>query len=329
MSSRAPLSLDLRSLREEPRMIATGALTCQQYDTSCRAWVPCAAVAGEGARESSRSRAERGSTQPLKVVTFNVWFSEMKRDARTKHILELCREHEPDFICLQEVVPSTLRVIAHNEWVQENYFLTDSDASTIMHYGVVILSRARPLSAHLLVLPSRMDRYLVSVTAMVGGVEVLCATVHLESLSSRDHRERQMRAIRQWIGDHPNVVWMGDFNFDDRRNWADDDDRPLEELTLREVFGGFTDVWLHTHGSEDGWTFDTEKNGMLKALQAKHERMRYDRIMSRLAAFTPAHLEMLGCDTFMEYKDDAPYASAIPIAASDHFGLVATFNPTA
>eukprot|EP01094_Clydonella_sp_ATCC50884_P019352 TRINITY_DN3756_c0_g1_i1.p1 TRINITY_DN3756_c0_g1~~TRINITY_DN3756_c0_g1_i1.p1 ORF type:complete len:324 (-),score=37.06 TRINITY_DN3756_c0_g1_i1:42-1013(-) len=257
MSSRAPLSLDLRSLREEPRMIATGALTCQQYDTSCRAWVPCAAVAGEGARESSRSRAERGSTQPLKVVTFNVWFSEMKRDARTKHILELCREHEPDFICLQEVVPSTLRVIAHNEWVQENYFLTDSDASTIMHYGVVILSRARPLSAHLLVLPSRMDRYLVSVTAMVGGVEVLCATVHLESLSSRDHRERQMRAIRQWIGDHPNVVWMGDFNFDDRRNWADDDDRPLEELTLREVFGGFTDVWLHTHGSEDGWTFDT------------------------------------------------------------------------
>ena len=41
----------------------------------------------------------------LRVLTYNVWFSEKLRAARARALVELIRRSRPDVVCLQEVVP--------------------------------------------------------------------------------------------------------------------------------------------------------------------------------------------------------------------------------
>jgi len=107
----------------------------------------------------------------------------------------------------------------------------------------------------------------------------------------------------------------GDFNFDSERNYNADDGKPLENESIREFFGDYIDVWPTVNSHDDGKTFDTERNTMLR--QPMPERMRYDRILLKSHRWRPAAMELIGTSAFMTDGIVNP----LDVFPSDHFGL--------
>jgi tyrosyl-DNA phosphodiesterase 2 len=244
------------------------------------------------------------------VTTLNVWFERNYYfDERTAAIIDMILKSSSQIFCLQEVIWSFLKVIIAHPKIQENFFISDIDGSTLQGYGVFILSRIPISNLSLHTLPTKMGRSCLIATILVNNRPTQVATVHLESLSNSKLREAQLFVIQHILKDNKDVVLCGDFNFDSTHNWLVGMESLENDVLKQWDLANYSDVWSELHPKESGWTFDSEKNRNIQG--HKPEQMRYDRIMGKCNSWKLKSIKMIGKEN-IGIKD---------LHMSDHFGL--------
>merc|ERR1711971_214567 len=106
--------------------------------------------------------ASKLSSQPVKILTFNLWFSPDQREARTAALITAIHKLRPTICCFQEVVPSVAVALlqAFPSWMSSD----PGDGSSVHKYG--LLGLVEPdTQAHFSVraLPTAMDRKLLMI----------------------------------------------------------------------------------------------------------------------------------------------------------------------
>jgi tyrosyl-DNA phosphodiesterase 2 len=138
------------------------------------------------------------------------------------------------------------------------------------------------------------------------------ATVHLESIrQSASIRARQLEIIQRQLRRYESAVLVGDFNF--CSSWPEESDN---------IDPDFQDVWPMLHGDEPGYTMNTAVNAMERDVKQEHKQVRFDRVVlrSRTARWRPTSIEIVGREPVSKSRPD--------VFPSDHFGLVARFEPS-
>jgi tyrosyl-DNA phosphodiesterase 2 len=274
-------------------------LTPGKYVPDLQQWQPLRA-----------QEVKRSDINHLTVATLNVWFDENYYfDARCRATLALLATDQPDIITLQEVTPAFLTQILHTPWIQAAYQVSDIYGDSIDPYGVLILSRLPIVNWQLIILPSRLGRYLVTAQALLNQTTTTFASVHLESRSySAPTRAKQLARIFPHLASEPHVIVTGDFNFCS----TSDENRQLDPT--------YQDVWPLLHQTEPGFTENTDVNTMRWFQTGKHEQVRFDRILlrSQQPGWQARSIQLIGTE---------PISTATPdIFPSDHFGLLGRFD---
>ena len=136
------------------------------------------------------------------------------------------------------------------------------------------------------------------------------ATVHLESfLEDGPIRAQQLGAVFDYLKTRADACLTGDFNFGDGEE-PDTSSIPLE----------YIDVWRALKPDDPGLTWNIETSAMAKKNSFPDEpSRRLDRILIRSARWSPVSIRIIGDESL----------TAGGLFPSDHFGLVASFVPTA
>jgi hypothetical protein len=166
--------------------------------------------------------------------------------------------------------------------IRDDYRLSDHELERYSYGNMILAKKNIDVSFQFISLPSQMGRKLLLAEATwTDGTRVGLGNVHLESLSSRPVREQQLQMCEQILRNYDFSILCGDFNFCSYRNYIETDNEGLENDVLRCIMPDYNDMWPQVHPAEQGYTFDTQENGMLRL--HRHERMRYDRICYRIA----------------------------------------------
>lgn len=250
------------------------------------------------------------TTNKLNFISYNIWFSKHHQQQRCQALLNLAHTHQPDLICLQEIIPATLKQILGNHWIKDNYFISDAKEHTITPYGVLLLSRHPICHLTLHKLPSFMSRTLLVAELLINKQRFKVATVHLESLDSAPFRKMQLEQIFPLLADADHSVLMGDFNF--YATWPNEN---------KNIDPSYQDLWGTLRGNESGYTEDTEINPMLRWRRKKmaKKQVRFDRILLRSKQWHPHSIKRLGTQAISKSISITEPDTFI----SDHFGLMA------
>ena len=116
---------------------------------------------------------------------------------------------------------------------------------------------------------------------------------------------------------HPNALFIGDTNWDEKRDG---------ELSL---VSGCTDAWLSLHPGEPGYTYNAKENPMLLG----HFCGRLDRALLLGRDLVALRVELRGlCPlpgityTKERKRKGQAYTSELPVLPSDHYGLLVTLG---
>src|SRR5882672_4653475 len=88
-------------------------------------WTP------EGAHDARGASSGRAA---LTLVTWNTWFAPFCFESRFRGLLAEIRTHDPDVICLQEILPESLTLLLEEPWVQNGYCISDTTGDTLDEY---------------------------------------------------------------------------------------------------------------------------------------------------------------------------------------------------
>ncbi|CAE7572359.1 TDP2 [Symbiodinium necroappetens] len=191
------------------------------FDEAAHRWRPTEAVSPEdAARLNEAQLSQRG----LRLVTYNVWFSEYRQRIRAQALFGILSATKADIVCLQEVTPKFLSWLREEDFVRTNYALSDSVGTTLrgseLAYGVVLLVRRELHLSSLLLheLPSQMSRALLLASLPLPTHELRVATAHLESLNATQLRLEQLTQICKILTEdgQASSVFAGDMNFGDK-----------------------------------------------------------------------------------------------------------------
>eukprot|EP01080_Neovahlkampfia_damariscottae_P000023 gene23-4274_t len=259
-------------------------------------------------------KKKKKTTMELKkisIVSYNVWFSDHMKTERFSELLKISKDS--DVICLQEVTPKNISYLKELDWIQEGYEVSDISGSSVIPYGVVILSKIPLEKFSMKILKTNMCRMNLNAHISINDENVIISTVHLESLNHPDLRFDQLTSIFEYLDENSTNLIMGDFNFDSERNYNLNDGKSLENDNLLK-FPDYKDIWsLLNKDESSGKTFDTKVNTMLKG--SREEVMRYDRILIKSKTWSPTAIEIIGNSSFGQDQD------GYDIFPSDHFGL--------
>lgn len=267
----------------------------------------------------------------LKILSYNVWFREdLEVHKRMKAIGDLIQLHSPDLICFQEVTPGIYGIFSRSNWWKVYRCSVSDDMANSRPYFCMQLSKlpvksfsCKPFEN------SMMGRELCMTEAEVLGDKILVvATSHLESpcpgppkwdqMYSKERVEQANVAINI-LQKHPNVIFGGDMNWDDKL----DGQFPLPD--------GWIDVWRELRPTEDGWTYDTKSNQMLSGNRTLRKRL--DRFVCNLHDFKVSGVEMIGVEAIpgLSYIKEKTVRKEkklldLPVLPSDHYGLILTIS---
>jgi endonuclease/exonuclease/phosphatase family metal-dependent hydrolase len=149
----------------------------------------------------------------LKIITYNVWFSEKNRINRAQALFAILEEHDPDIICLQEVTLDFLKMLLNMNFIRTSYYVNDSTGSTIPSYGVLMLSKFPFETITIHNLASNMGRRYLKGRFLINDVMIDIGTVHLESMDNCQIRCNQLYEISNIMESSEQAIVMGDFNF--------------------------------------------------------------------------------------------------------------------
>jgi len=175
-----------------------------------------------------------GRLDSFKIVSYNIWFGSHNFFNRRIAILELLKNKDADVVCLQEVTSHFYNTLMEDQFIRENYYLSDSHFNS---YNVVILSKF-PMKFYILNLPSNMNRNLVIgelITQQSSKNSTLVfSSSHLESLENEDLRKTQLEKSFEVIKSFNNSLLVGDFNIDDT----------LQAAEMKNIDSQYQDNWL-------------------------------------------------------------------------------------
>ncbi len=236
----------------------------------------------------------------LRVITWNVWFNEWKRELRQRALWSELAALDPDVVCLQEVVPDHLDGPEIRALRDRGYWVSHH---RIWEYDVLIVSRRSVLISERVPLPSVMGRELLVVRLDTSPV-LTVATVHLESTDEMtEFRCRQLAEIHAWLAREDEVLLVGDMNF------------PAGERPEAACLPGWCDAWQSLRPDDPGFTVDSEVNLMRSLVKPGHKRARIDRAFHRGTRWQIESIDRLGT------KPVAVDATDPFLFISDHFGL--------
>lgn len=282
-----------------------------------------AKLANKAVMNETPSETQMGT---LKILSYNVWFREdLEMHNRMKAIGDLIRLHSPDVICFQEVTPDIYDLFQQSNWWKSYKCSLSDDMAVTRAYFCMQLSKLPVKSfSRKPFRYSAMGRELcVAEVADQGDVPLVVATSHLESpcpgppkwdqMYSKERVDQANEAIN-FLKKHPNVIFCGDMNWDDKL----DGQFPLGE--------GWIDVWTKLRPNEDGWTYDTKSNQMLSGNRKLQKRL--DRFLCNLRDFKVNGIEMIGMEAIPELsylkEKKGGKSLELPVLPSDHYGLLLT-----
>jgi len=252
-----------------------------------------------------------------------------KQEERYQHIVQLFEKYKADVICLQEVIGKFIDVLVKNDYVRENYYIIHDDCKTWPGYGTYFLSTF-PFILERYELITSMGRDLIVGVLNINNEKIYCGNIHLESLANPFIRSQQLFRCNELLDENNTALLLGDFNFASDKNYSlierrrdliekgEDpysishlEDEKLENNVLKEMMPNFDDIWELLHPGENGYTFDSSINKMLK----HYEEMRYDRILLKSNSWNAKSIQMIGNEPIESDEDG-------PLFPSDHFGLL-------
>ena len=99
------------------------------------------------------------SRRPLRILTYNVWFSTKYMKERMRGIGDIIEAHEPDLVALQEVTSEVLLHLSNQRWYKEYHKTVPNNRE---RYFVMIFSKTPLLEYEKVSFPnSHMGRELV------------------------------------------------------------------------------------------------------------------------------------------------------------------------
>ncbi|CAF3300037.1 unnamed protein product, partial [Rotaria sp. Silwood2] len=224
---------------------------------------------------------------------------------------------EPDAVFLQEVIPTSLKLI--RTFLPEY----DSYAGNIQGYFVVILTRRDMFRIHgfeIIAYPgSNMNRNLLIVhTTYKNSIEIDLMTSHHESGTeevSSEQRIEQLKVCFQRMLDaplHRIILFGGDLNM-----------REKELRKIGNIPSGICDLWIETgKRNECAYTWDmshnTNNNFPLNTFQprARFDRLYFRSIIKPHIKFQPIYFELKGLEKL----------SSIQRYCSDHWAIQVYFE---
>eukprot|EP00927_Polykrikos_kofoidii_P037000 TRINITY_DN31174_c0_g1_i1.p1 TRINITY_DN31174_c0_g1~~TRINITY_DN31174_c0_g1_i1.p1 ORF type:complete len:266 (+),score=36.22 TRINITY_DN31174_c0_g1_i1:277-1074(+) len=243
---------------------------------------------------------------PLKVLTFNIWFSEFEMVRRMRAIGNIISDHKPNVVALQEMTQAHWRVCSADPTFEA--FIWSEPPPNASYFTLIGSSACwqsqptrYPFEASL------MDRDLLFGTVSPPSRNPLTfATSHFESLSHAKTRRSQISETLELLDGPEDVVFCGDTNINEA---VDGEVRPPEP---------WKDAWLALRPGESGYTYDVEKNTMMAAAdewaRSTHAMLRFDRFWVKLQKYKLASIQLL----------DEPVDEGV--WPSDHFGLLLTLE---
>ncbi len=239
----------------------------------------------------------------LRIVTWNVWFGQLEREARRRALWEQIEAVDPDVVCLQEMLPEDLDGPHIARWRSRGYWVSDEH---LEHYDALMLSRVAVTHHERVPMVSQMGRSLL-LARLATPVPLTVATIHLESTHAMTQaRVRQLQAIDARLVAEPNMVLVGDMNFCD------------EDEDETDMVSQWTDAWLELRPGDPGYTVDSTLNEMRYLHKGRHDRKRIDRVFTAGDGWRLRSIERLG--TAALQGDPQTFVS-------DHFGLVVDLDP--
>lgn len=252
---------------------------------------------GEWTEVDARGAIERDA---LTLTTYNIWFDSYFAQLRHQAIADLLFQDMPDVMVFQEVTPAALSLFLAQPWIRQHYRRLAVIGGHAGDYGMLMLSRLPINRATYTRLPIRSPRGILRAEMTINGRPLTVCSVHLASgKASTRLRRWQLRRLYWALRRATDAVVLGDFNMRDHEN--------------TQIPGRYRDAWPALRPHQDGFTEDTSINLMRFDSKNKHRRVRFDRVLVKGDAWSPADIELLGT---------APVASALPrVFPSDHFGV--------
>lgn len=237
------------------------------------------------------------TTRNLKLITWNVWFSDKFQVDRIKAIIQEIHSNSPDVACLQEITMPILDLIS--KFVDKSKYTLWFDAYSVNPYGQIFIVRKNiPVTAfgsHAFP-DTRMNRRIYYLT-LAGQTTIL--NVHLESEFSGDPNSNKakqldylLRFAKQHFGNH-NIFIAGDFNL-----------APQDDTWSKQTID--TNGFLDISPKNVGYTFDYTINTNI----SRPYQSNLDRILSNIPVVQVYHL--LG---------KTAISPSINVFPSDHFGI--------
>src|SRR3990167_4006666 len=252
----------------------------------------------------------------LSFVTYNVWFSEQQWEIRAKALIGLLKRKNADVVCLQEVVPNFAKFLMENQFIRENYIVSDpSGWKTITPYGLLILAKinlgVKKFTS--VMLPSNMGRRYLTCEIQLGeNRKCKVATSHLESLANAEFRSEQLKNFIYPDLQQSNTdfqIFMGDSNF----------------CTFTSEF---SDNVLAPDYMKDVWKGFYPEASLSESRTMVEEALCIDRVLVS-KNIQPVAIERIGMEAIC--YDDAHENYGLPdfqpsVVPSDHCGLYSVVN---
>jgi endonuclease/exonuclease/phosphatase family metal-dependent hydrolase len=243
----------------------------------------------------------------LTIASWNIWFDDFLREARTNLVIRQLKQADVDIIALQEVVPETAKQLRKKfaSWHFAGFPLTQS-------YDTLIISKHKIIDTQRIPLPhTNMGRNLLIATIYhePSGEVYPVATFHLESEFGQMRIMKQMQLIfcfQQLVEmQDANLILLGDTNITRK-------DEETETIDfLKDAYEGAYQPAAYNY------TYDGRRNNNVKnkRYRSRLDRIYYSKKNLKLEAFS--------------FLGDTPCTTSVQedqVYPSDHFGLLTKFS---
>lgn len=260
--------------------------------------------------DKSKSTIFTDTTKRLKVMNYNIWFAETFRTERMIALVETILHHNPDVICMQEVIPKVYEKLI----LMLNNYKYHYPEEPEYNYNCVIFSKypfVENKCGNKLFDNTKMGRSLVYGTILKEGKNIIVGTSHFESLFQKFNyvKVEQFKTAKMYLEDlalseGSQVIFCSDTNIV----------RSEEASFINNLSNSkWKDPWIENGRiSEKEYTYDSENNDNLKNRKLGYYRSRIDRIVYLGDNITTSEFTLV---------------KGLPelIEPSDHFGVMASF----
>jgi exonuclease III len=236
----------------------------------------------------------------FKVLTYNIWFSDININERLTKLLYLLNKENPDIICLQEVRKDVLAILVNKLKIYKFWETSLNENKT---YGVVIFSKFKNTKTNIYKFKkTNMDRHFVIMELdLLDNKKINIVTTHLESEFKKYNlkntiKYHQFTNLLSYLKCKNNVILGGDMNISNEEN----------DVYILDKF--WDDCWI-LNGSDNNkkYTYDCNTNIFI------NKKTKYKSRLDRIYIKKNGNLEL---------KDFSLIGKGEGIIPSDHYGII-------